>query len=160
MAAMGAAWHHAEFAGLGALGLRRHTMIILSTAAFQITLLELKLLLLLLSFPGYRAPLAQIHPQANLSMAARDRLCYQLQQKGLIECEDSITRFGITATGRTLLSLDTSVLPVTPDEKSVLRSCQEHSITPSQIHPSVPPNLRQVLIAGLQQFQIQNLTVG
>ena len=120
----------------------------LSTSS-QITSVELKFLLSLLSFPNYRAPISQIQPTSKLSLAARDRLCQQLLYRGFVTYEDIITRFGLTATGRTLLTLDTSVFPVTPDEKYVIRSCRDHSITPSQIHPRVPKDQRQALIVGL-----------
>lgn len=129
-----------------------------SSTAFQITSQELKILLLLLGFPNYRAPVSQIQPTPKLSTAARDRLCRQLQQKELICCEAIVTRLGLTATGRTLLDLDTSVLPVTPDEKYVLQSCREHSITPGQIHPRVPPDQRQRLIARLAQQGLVKIT--
>lgn len=115
----------------------------------QLTTLELKFLLSLLGFPHYRAPIAQLSPLAKVSLTGRDRLCQQLAQKGLVDYERISTRFGLTATGRTVLNLDTSVLPITPDEKYVLMSCRDRSITPQQIHPRVPPDQRQSLIASL-----------
>lgn len=125
-------------------------MTALSTSS-QITSPELKFLLRLLAFPNYRAPVSQIRFPTKMSIASRDRLCQQLLRKGWVNCEDIITRFGLTATGRTLLTLDASVLPVTPDEKYILRSCREHSITPGQIHPRVPKDQRQTLLVGLAQ---------
>ncbi|MDB9528267.1 hypothetical protein PN498_19905 [Oscillatoria sp. CS-180] len=124
----------------------------------EITSPELKFLLLLLKYPNYRAPIAQLRSHAKSSIAARDRLCKQLCQKGLMGYEDAITRFGLTATGRTLLKLDRSVLPVTPDEKYVMKSCQESSITPGQIHPRVPKDQRQQLIARLADQGLIRIT--
>ncbi|MEM0979764.1 MAG: hypothetical protein AAGH78_05765 [Cyanobacteria bacterium P01_H01_bin.58] len=117
----------------------------------QMSSLELKFLLRLLSFPHYRAPLAQIRPNAQTSPAVRDRLCRQLQRRGWIDYEEVVTQFGLTAAGRTLLTLDTSILPITPDERFVLQSCGDSSITPGQIKSRVPKNHRQRLILGLEQ---------
>lgn len=120
-------------------------------SSFQVTSLELKLLRSLLDFPHYRAPVSQIRLRARMSITARDRLCENLRKRSLIDYETWVVRFGLTATGRTLLGLDRSVLPVTPDEKYVMRSCQNSSITPGQIHPRVPAASRQVLIQALAQ---------
>lgn len=130
----------------------------LQPSSLQPTSLELKFLLALLVYPNYRAPVTQIHFPGKLSATARDRLCKQLHQKNLVDCEEFATRFGLTAIGRTLLGLDTSVLPVTPDEKYVLRSCRAASITPGQIHSRVSPELRQPLIAELAQQGLIRIT--
>ena len=115
----------------------------------QLTSLELKFLLALLGFPNYRAPINGIQTLAKVSLAGRDRLCQQLAEKHLVDYERISTRFGLTATGRTVLNLDTSVLPITPDEKYVLMSCRDRSIPPQQIHHRVPPDQRQALISNL-----------
>ena len=120
--------------------------------------LELKFLLRLLMFPDYRAKLSQLRPSPKTSATDRDRLCRHLRQQGLIDCEETATRFGLTAAGRTLLTLDTSVLPITPDERFVLKSCQGGSITPGQIHPKVPKDQRQRLITGLAQRGLLKVT--
>lgn len=117
----------------------------------QMSSLELKFLLRLLNFPHYRAPLSQIRPNAQTIPAVRDRLCKQLQRRGWVDYEDTVTQFGLTAAGRTLLTLDTSILPITPDERFVLRSCGDTSITPGQISSRVPKNQRQRLILALAQ---------
>lgn len=124
----------------------------------QVSSLELKYLLRLLKFPDYRAPSAELRPNAKMSAAERDRLCRQLRQKGFIDCEDTVTRFSLTAAGQTLLTLDTSVLPITPDERFALKSCQRGSITPGQIHPRVPKDQRQRLIAALAQRGLVKVT--
>lgn len=124
----------------------------------QLTTLELKFLLALLGFPNYRAPIAQIRPLAKVSLVGRDRLCQQLAQKGLIDYERISTQFGLTATGRTVLNLDTSVLPITPDEKYVLLSCRDRSSTPPQIHHRVPPDQRQPLINSLAEQGLLRVT--
>lgn len=124
----------------------------------QVTALELKFLLGLLYFPGYRGPIAQIRSLGKLSLAGRERLCQQLTQRGYVNYENIARRFGLTATGRTLLELDTSVLPITPDEKYVLQSCRDRSITPQQIHGRIPQNQRQALIYQLAQQGLLRIT--
>ncbi|NER78185.1 MAG: hypothetical protein F6K42_01145 [Leptolyngbya sp. SIO1D8] len=123
-----------------------------------ISSLELKFLLRLLMFPHYRTRISQIRPTPKTSAAERDRLCRQLQKQGLVDCEETVTRFGLTAAGQTLLTLDTSVLPITPDEQFVLKSGQKGGITPGQIHPRVPKNQRQPLIIGLTQRGLLKVT--
>ncbi|MEL6383873.1 MAG: hypothetical protein AAFQ89_15740 [Cyanobacteria bacterium J06626_18] len=115
----------------------------------QLPALELKFLLRRLQFFNYRTAIAQIRLNAKTATAERDRLCRQLRQKGLIDCDDAIVRFGLTAAGRTLLTLDRTVLPVTSDERLVLSSCQRGSITPGNIHPRVPKDQRQRLLTKL-----------
>ena len=129
-----------------------------SSAATPLAPLELKFLLLLLTHPHYRAALTEIRPQSKLSAAQRDRLCQQLRQRNWIDYEEIVTRFGLTAHGRTLLALDTSVWPITPDERYVLQSCQYRSITPGQICSKVPENQRQRLIVTLAEQQLIRIT--
>ncbi|MEO0985522.1 MAG: hypothetical protein AAFY20_08240 [Cyanobacteria bacterium J06639_14] len=119
--------------------------------ASQVPALELKILLRLLQFPDYRTTITQLRPNTKTTPTERDCLCRQLHQKGLVDCEDKITRFGLTVAGRTLLTLDVSILPVTPDERLVLKSCKGRSISPGQIHRHVPKNQRQRLLAGLAE---------
>lgn len=120
---------------------------------------ELQCLLWLLCHPHYRASTAVGSPPLpQLSATRRDRLWQQLQNRGFVDFEVIVTRFGIAATGRTLLQLDTSVLPVTPDEKYVLQSCRDRSIHPNQICHKVPTDQRQALIAGLAQQGLIRIT--
>jgi len=104
-----------------------------------------------------RAPLLQ-PPLPQLSATRRDRLWQQLRQKGLVDFEQVVTRFGLSAHGRMLLQLDRSVLPITPDEKLILQSCRDRSIHPDRISRKVPPNQRQILIAGLAEQGLLRIT--
>ncbi|WP_152624696.1 hypothetical protein [Leptolyngbya iicbica] len=97
-------------------------------------------------------------PLPQLSTVRRDRLWQQLKAKGLVDFDVVVTRFGLSATGRMLLQLDRSVLPVTPDEKWVLRSCRDRSIHPDQIAYKVPHDQRQALIAGLAEQGLLRIT--
>ena len=97
-------------------------------------------------------------PLPQLTTARRDRLWRQLQQKGLVEFDVVVTRFGLSAQGRMLLHLDRSVLPVTPDEKYVLQSCRDRSIHPDQICHKVTHDSRQKLVTGLAQQGLLRIT--
>ncbi|MEM6837054.1 MAG: hypothetical protein AAF609_09375 [Cyanobacteria bacterium P01_C01_bin.120] len=123
-----------------------------------LTSTELKGLLLLLKYPKYRATAAVLQPQLKLSARQGDRLWQRLQQWELVDFEVIVTRFGLSAVGRTLLQLDQSVLPVTPDEKYVLQSCCDRSAGPQQISAKVPPDCRQPLLAGLAQQGLIRVT--
>jgi hypothetical protein len=105
-----------------------------------------------------RSPIPAPPPLPQLSVARRDRLWQQLRQKGLVDFDRVVTRFGLSAHGRTLLQLDRSVLPVTPDEKLILQSCRDRSIHPDRISSKVPPNQRQILIAGLARQGLLRIT--
>ncbi len=107
---------------------------------------------------GDRSPMPALPPLPPLAATRRDRLWRQLQQKGLVDFDRVVTRFGLSAHGRVLLQLDRSVLPVTPDEKLVLQSCRDRSIHPDQISHKVPPHQRQILIAGLAQQGLLRIT--
>ncbi|MBD0337281.1 MAG: hypothetical protein ICV62_17480, partial [Cyanobacteria bacterium Co-bin13] len=87
----------------------------------DVTTVELKFLLRLLAFPGYRTAISQIKINAQTKASERDRICHSLCSKGLVDFTEEVKQFGITPAGRTLLNLDTSTLPVTPDELLVLR---------------------------------------
>ena len=126
--------------------------------SLQLPPTELQCLLWLLRHPNYRAPAAAEPPLPQLSTTRRDRLWQQLKDKGLVDFEIIVTRFGIAAAGRTLLHLDTSVLPVTPDEKYVLQSCRDRSIHPDQICYKVPTDQRQALVADLAQQGLIRIT--
>jgi len=119
---------------------------------------ELKFLLQLLLFPDYRAPLSEIRPTPKATASDRDRLYQQLRQRGLVDGEERVSRFTLTAAGRTLLTLDTSILPITPDERWVLRSSNGDSITPGQIHARVPTDRRHRLITTLAQRGLIKIT--
>ena len=96
----------------------------------------------------------ELFEHAKCSVSQRMKICQQLRQTGLIHFREVITRFGLTVAGKTLLKLDTSVWPVTPDELLILRSCARGRIGPGQIHPRVPANQRQTLLLQLAEKQL------
>jgi hypothetical protein len=91
------------------------------------------------------------------SARQRNLACQRLGDRGWLTYDLDITQFGLTLTGKTLLSLDLSVWPVTPDERLILRSCLGGRIGPGQVHHRVPVGDRQRLLAGLVE---QKLIVG
>ncbi|WP_346289398.1 hypothetical protein [Sphaerothrix gracilis] len=109
---------------------------------------ELQFLMRLLAHPDYRAPLSQLAP-TKTPAAQRDRLCRQLGQKGLVDYTETVSRFSLSAAGRTLLKLDNYNLLVTPDELLTLKSAAKGSLSPGQIHPKVAASSRQQIIQAL-----------
>lgn len=124
----------------------------------EVTTSDLKLLIGLLAFPNYCAPAEHLAGLSTASVAERDRRCQALADRGWIDYESISLRFGLTATGRVLLTLDRSVLPVTPDEAYILRACRDRSITPHQIPARVPAAMRQPLITQLAQQGLVRIT--
>lgn len=100
---------------------------------------------------GYCPTLDELFVGLNYSRAQRQQLCQHLGQAGQLKFREEITRFGLTVAAKTLLKLDTSVWPVTPDELLVLRSCTRGRIAPGQIHGRVPVHQRQPLLRHLAQ---------
>lgn len=113
--------------------------------------LELKFLLRLLTFADYSGLISQIRLNQKTAAAERDRVCQTLCSKGLVGFSEVIKRFGITPAGRTLLNLDTSALPVTPDELLILRSSLKGLRSPADLPTKVPAASRQRLLQGLLQ---------
>lgn len=111
---------------------------------------ELKFLLKLLGCEGYRGKVVDLSPSSKTSVSERDRICQSLGAKGLVEYSSEIAKFSIAPPGKTLLSLDTTSLPVTPDELKVLKACKG-TITPGQLGQKVPVSDRQSLISSLAE---------
>jgi hypothetical protein len=98
----------------------------------ELPVIELKFLRRLLEHPpDYRTPISQIQPNAKTSAAERDRICKSLCSKGMVEYAEEILRYRTTVTGKTLLYLDRSVLPATPDELLLLKAAVARTATPS-----------------------------
>ncbi|MGF1567744.1 MAG: hypothetical protein ACFCVD_06700 [Nodosilinea sp.] len=116
-----------------------------------ITSLELKVLTQLLAQGGRCNTLADLDMGGRTSMPQQVRICRQLSDQGLITHREAIVRFGLTVIGKTLLRLDASVWPVTPDQLLILRSCARGRIGPGQIHYRVPVAERQRLLQGLAE---------
>jgi hypothetical protein len=98
----------------------------------EIATIELKFLLQLLSFSGYRALLSQIQPSAKTSTSERYKTCVQLCDRGLIDCSYKIVSFKLTPAGKALLKLNTE-LPIGEQELKVLKACEDQKLTPEQL---------------------------
>jgi hypothetical protein len=96
----------------------------------EIATIELKFLLQLLSFSGYRALLSQIQPSAKTSVSERHKTCIQLCDRGLIDCSYKIVGFKIAPAGRALLKAE---LPISEQELKVLKACENQKLTPDQL---------------------------
>lgn len=120
-----------------------------TVAVLPLNSLELKFLVMLLIHPDYRADLVNIQPNPKTKPAERQQLCLALAAQGWVNYSERIVQFGITQSGRVLLSLDRSILPVTPDERLVLKSCAQGRIAPAKIHARIPADQREKLIRRL-----------
>ena len=118
---------------------------------------ELKFLLKLFRSEGHRAPIAVLKPNARTSLAKCDRICQSLSEKGLVDYDAEIFRFTISAPGRMLLTLQTTSLPVTPDELKLLRVCRG-SMTAEKLGNCVPTEGRSQLISGLVARKLLKVT--
>ena len=118
---------------------------------------ELKFLLKLLGCEGYRGKIADLTPNSKTSASERDRICQSLGSEGLVEYSSEVAKFSIAPPGKTLLSLDTTSLPVTPDELKVLQACNG-TMTPSKLGKKVPANERQSLISSLANRGMLKIT--
>jgi hypothetical protein len=116
---------------------------------------ELKFLMALLGQADYCGSLAELGIERQT--AAVVRLCEALAQKGLVAYEQEIARFAIARAGKTLLALDTTSLPVTPDELKVLKACKG-SMTPAQLPRHIPTSARQSLISNLAHRSLIKVT--
>ena len=89
---------------------------------------ELKFVLKLLGSPNYQAPIASIKPNLRTKASERDSLCRVLRDRGLVDCDEQVTRFRLAPAGRALLKLDTQRLPVSADEITLLQAGRDGSV--------------------------------
>lgn len=113
------------------------------------TSLEVEILRQLIAAGGTCAAITALPLERKSSVRQRDKACQQLQERGWLTYNFEIAQFGLTLTGKTLLGLDLSVWPVTPDELLILRSCLGGRIGPGQIHRRVSVGDRQRLLEHL-----------
>ncbi len=113
------------------------------------TALEMHILEQLQTAGGACPTLTALPITLKSSARQRNLACQRLCDRGWLTYDLDITQLGLTLTGKTLLGLDLSVWPVTPDERLILRSCLGGRIGPGQIHHRVPMGDRQRLLVGL-----------
>lgn len=115
--------------------------------AAELKTIELKFLRKLLE-QGGRSDISSIKPNEKTPATKRDRVCKKLASLGLVAYDSDVAKFTISAAGRMLLTLDTTSLPVTPDELNLLRACRG-SMAPGQLSSKIPMSDRQRLIREL-----------
>ena len=126
---------------------------------------ELKFLMKLWGCKDYRGDISLLSPTAKTPAAKRDspaeRRCHRISKtltdKGLVDYDTQIFRFALTPPCRMLLSLQTTSLPVTPDELNLLRGCKG-SMTLEKLGNRVPPGSGQQLVRGLVSRKLLKIT--
>lgn len=119
------------------------------TTSLALTPLELAILGQLVAMGGTCDALTALPVEKKSSVRQRVKTCQQLQARGWLNYDYEIAQFGLTLAGKTLLKLDLSVWPVTPDELLILRSCLGGRIHPGQIHRRVSVGDRSRLVERL-----------
>ena len=117
--------------------------------ASELKTIELKFLRKLLE-QGGRSEIVHLSPNEKTPVVKRDRICKKLAAQGLVDYSGDVAKFTISPAGRMLLTLDTTSLPVTPDELTLLRACRG-SMAPGQLSSKIPMGDRQRLIRGLAE---------
>lgn len=117
---------------------------------------ELKFLLKLLGCENYQGAIATLSPDSKTSPTERDRICKSLHEKGLVDYDSEVGRFVIAPPGRTLLTLDSKTLLLTPDELKALKSCHG-STTPGKLS-TVPTESRQSILLNLAERGLIKIT--
>lgn len=109
--------------------------------------IELKFILKLLGFEGYRAPIRKIQPNSKTKAPERDRICRTLGDRGYVGYEEDVTKFKIESPGKQILKTDTSQLPIAKDEVKVLQVCAQKTANPGDT--KLPKEKRQPVIRQL-----------
>jgi len=108
---------------------------------------EIKLILKLLGEEGYQAKVSSIKPTSKSPITECNRICSQLCDQKLIEITESeITKIKITASGKALLKINPSDLPISQKELKILQSCAEGSVFLTDIDVSSKTKLTQSLV--------------
>ncbi|MGC1305882.1 MAG: hypothetical protein WA885_01545 [Phormidesmis sp.] len=119
--------------------------------------IELKFILKLLGCEGYRGKMKDLSPNSGTKAPERDRICKTLATKGLVDYSSEVSRFTISRFGKVLLSLDTTSLPVTPDELKLLRTCKG-SMSLGKLSRKIPADSHQQIIRSLAARKLINIS--
>ncbi|NET33966.1 MAG: hypothetical protein F6K19_18410 [Cyanothece sp. SIO1E1] len=111
--------------------------------------MELKFILRLMGFAGYRARLSQIELDSKTSAGERNKICRNLCNRGLINSLDEIVKLKIAPPGKALLKLQTADLPITDLELKALQASAKAKISPRET--GIPATQRQAVLQGLAQ---------
>jgi len=111
--------------------------------------IELELLLKLLEFEAYRAPLSEIKLDTKISETELEEICSNLCDRGLLSCSYQISKFKIASPGKFLLKQDSDNLPLTEEELKVLQASAKNKITPEETE--LPEQQQQKVIQSLAE---------
>lgn len=109
--------------------------------------IEQEFLLTLLGFENYRAPLSKIKLYPTISDTEQEEICRQLYERGYLVCSYKISKFKIAAAGKFLLKQDSDQIPITKQERKVLKASAKDTITPKET--GLPAKEQQAVIQGL-----------
>lgn len=109
--------------------------------------IELKFLLTLLEFEDYRAPISKIKLDSTISDTEAEEICRKLLERGFLVCSYKISKFKIAAPGKFLLKQESDGLPLTKQERKVLKASAKDTITPKET--DLPAEEQQAVIQSL-----------
>ena len=111
--------------------------------------IELKFLLKLITEPNYRSKISKIKPNDKTRAAKRDEICKSLYRNNYVDLTEKITKIRITDEGKILLKVDSTDLPVTPEENKAIKAFSKtDTITPGKIN-KIKPDRREEIINNL-----------
>jgi len=110
--------------------------------------LELKILLKLLGLVNYEGGIGEV--KVGSSPRERNESCYRLQDHGRVTLVERIKKIKLTSSGKALLKVDPSALPITKTELKIIKACGKGTITPGKTNVS-PAKERDRLIQSLRE---------
>ena len=94
---------------------------------------QLKILLKLLGITGYHAKIGSVKPNTKSTIPECNRICYQLRDRGWVNLTEKIEKIKITPSGKAILKVDPSELPISKKELTILNGCQSGTIKITEI---------------------------
>lgn len=93
---------------------------------------ELQFLLKLAALPGYKGKISELKPTSRTKIADTEKICLQLGDRALVDCQEQVTKFKLSSVGKALLELNLEELPLTTTELTILKACSQDIITPQK----------------------------
>lgn len=100
---------------------------------------QLKMLLKLLGEEGYNAKIRAVKPNSKSTISECNRICYQLRDRGWVDLTETIEKIKITPSGKALLKVDPSEVPMSKKELKILNRCQSRTIKTTEAETKVKP---------------------
>ncbi len=123
------------------------------TKRLKLSAVESKVIDYLAAQPNARAVITAVQPNPKTTQQARDRACLQLFARGLLDYAYRVTQLAISPSGRLLLNLQTTSLPLTPLELWTLQACRVSGTSPDRL-AKVPEADRQRVVRQLADRQL------